>query len=81
MFAADADVQLGINGFAELNCRFHELADACLIELCERIILEDLGVVISIEELAGVITGEAEGHLSEVIGAEAEEVRDRKSVV
>ena len=56
MLAADTNVELGINGLAELDSHFHELADTCLIELSEGIVLEDLGFILSVEELAGVVT-------------------------
>ena len=74
MLAADAAMKLVIDRSAELEGHLHELANALLIELCERIILKDLGVIVSVEELACVVTAEAEGHLSKIVGAEAEEV-------
>src|SRR5699024_2597499 len=46
-----------------------------LVQLGEGIVLVDLGVVVGIQELAGVVTAEAEGHLGQVVGAEAEELR------
>ena len=50
MLAADAAMELVIDRSAELEGHLHELADALLIELCERIILKDLGVIVSVEE-------------------------------
>ena len=74
VLAADTYVELRVDGLAELDGHIHELAYAGLVELCERIVLKDLGVIVSGEELARVVTAEAEGHLGEVVGAEAEEV-------
>ena len=74
VLAADTDVERRIDRLAELDGHFHQLADANLVELCERIVLKDLNVIICGEELAGVVTGEAESHLGEVVCAEAEEV-------
>ena len=51
------------------------LSDAGLIETGKRIALVDLLVVVRAEELAGIVTAEAEGHLGQVVRAEGEEVR------
>ena len=40
------------------------MEDASLIQFCKWIALEDLLVIVSIQELACIITGEAVGHLS-----------------
>ena len=74
VLTANTDVQLCIICAAILAGQVHQLADTGLIQLGEGIILEDLGVVIGIQELTGIITGEAIGHLSQVVGTEAEEV-------
>ncbi len=42
--------------------------------MCERIGLIDLALVVVGQELACVVTGESEGHLSQVVRAEAEEL-------
>ena len=63
-----------MTGLLIADGHLHELADAVLIKLCERIVLKDLGVIVSVEELACIVTAEAEGHLSQVVGAEAEEI-------
>ena len=80
MLAADAEVDVGTSRSAELCRHLDEFADADLVEFGERIGLVDLLVVVRAEELAGVVTAETEGHLSEVVGAEGEELgfgRDR----
>ena len=74
VLAADTDMESGIDGLAELDRHIHQLANAGLIELSERIVLKDLSVIVSVEELTCVVTAEAEGHLSQVVGTEAEEV-------
>ncbi len=75
MLAADTNMQLRINRLTKFDSHLHQFADTCLIQLGEWIVLEDLGVIVSVQELACIITGEAEGHLSQVVGTEAEEVR------
>ena len=74
VLAADTDVEVVVNGLAELDSHFHELANANLVELCEGIVLEDLSVIVSVKELTCVVTGEAVCHLSKVVCTEAEEV-------
>ena len=75
MFAADSAVELRTCLLAVSDGHFHELADAALVEAGERIVLEDLLVVVRAEELSGVVAREAVRHLSEVVRAEAEELR------
>ena len=75
MLAAHAQMQLGVGGAAHLAGHIHQLAHAGLVQLGEGIVLVDLLVVIGVQELARVITAEAESHLSQVVGAEGEEVR------
>ena len=81
VLAADTDVELGVNRLAELDSHLHELANANLVELCKRIVLEDLGVIVSVEELTSIVSGEAECHLSKVVSTEAEEVSVLSDIV
>ena len=74
MLAADTDVQLRIDILTKLDSHLHELAYAALVELGERVILKDLGIIVCLEELARIVTGEAVGHLGKIVGSEAEEV-------
>ena len=74
VLAADAEVNVGVGLATELCSHSNELADADLVKAGEGIALVDLLVVVRAEELAGVVTAEAEGHLSQVVGAEAEEL-------
>ena len=61
VLAADAEVDVGVGLAAKLCRHGNELADADLVEAGERITLVDLLVVVRAEELAGVVTREAEG--------------------
>ena len=73
MFAADAAVQVAVCALAERDCHLHEFADADSVKTCKRIGLIDLCLIVTGQELACVVTAEAEGKLGEVVGAEAEE--------
>ena len=53
VLAADTEVQLGTRLAAKLCSHGNELADADLVEACERVALVDLLVVVRAEELAG----------------------------
>ena len=74
VLAADAQVQISAGLTAQLGGHLHQLAHASLVQLGEGIALVDLLVVVSAQELAGVVAGEAEGHLGQVVGAEGEEL-------
>ena len=74
MLAADAQLDVGAGLLAQVGSHLHQFANADLIQLCEGIGLVDLLVVVGAQELAGVVTAEAEGHLSQVVGAEGEEL-------
>src|SRR5699024_4481280 len=74
VLAADTEVDVGASGTAELAGHVDQLADADLVETLERVVVEDLLLVVAGQEAAGVVTGEAEGHLGEVVGAEGEEL-------
>ena len=76
MLAAYAGVQRRICFFTEAQRRLHQETDPLLIQFCERIIFKNLVFIISIEELARIVPGEPIGHLRQIIGAKAEEVRD-----
>ena len=74
VLAADTYMQRRIYRLAKLDSHFHQLAYAGLIQLGKRIVLEDLGVIVSVQELSCIVTGETKGHLSQVVCTEAEEV-------
>ena len=72
MLAADTKLDVRAGGLTELASHLNELAYADLVELCERIVLVDLLIIVSAEELARVVTAETEGHLSKVVRTEGE---------
>jgi len=72
--AADAQVDVGAGLAAQLGGHVHQLANALLVQTGEGILLVDLLVVVGAQELAGVVTAEAEGHLGQVVGAKGEEL-------
>ena len=74
VLAADAQVQVGTGLAAHLGGHLHQLAHADLIQAGEGIALVDLVVVVGGQELAGIVTAEAEGHLGQVVRAEGEEL-------
>ena len=75
MLAADAPrPQVRVGLAAVVGSLLIQLANANLVQMLERIALVDLGVVVGSQELGSVVTAEAEGHLGQVVGAEAEEV-------
>ena len=48
MLSTDTYMKLRIYRLAKLDCHIHQLADTCLIQFCKRIVLEDLGILVSI---------------------------------
>ena len=63
VFAADTAVELAVYRLAQFDCHLHQLANASLIQLSERIAFEDLSVVVSTEELTSIVTREAVSRL------------------
>ena len=61
VLAADAQLDVGAGLAAQLGSHLHQLAHAVLIQTGEGIALEDLVVIVGAQELAGVVTAEAEG--------------------
>ena len=59
---------------ADSNSEADQAAYAVLVQTSERIGLEDLLVEVGLQNAAHIITGEAIGHLSEVVSAEGEEL-------
>ena len=56
MLSADTDMQIRIHRLAKVDGHLHQLADTCLIQLRKRIVLKDLRVIVSIQELARIVT-------------------------
>ena len=73
MLAADAQMQVGVGGATQLAGHVHQLADTLLIQLGKGIVFVDLLIVVSAQELACIVAGEAESHLGQIVGAEREE--------
>ncbi len=81
MLAADADLHVASGLTALLDRDLHQPADAGGVERFEGVDRKDLLLDVLQQELAlGVVAGEAEGRLGEVIGAEGEELRDLRDV-
>ena len=70
VLAADAVVQLTAGGLGLGDGHLHQHADTGLVQLGEGSVLVDLACVVSIQELTGIVAGEAEGHLGQIVGAE-----------
>ena len=56
VLAADAVVQVVAGGLSLGNSHLHQHTNAGLIQLSKGIVLEDLGIVVSAQELACVVT-------------------------
>ena len=55
MLAADTDVKLRIYRLTKLDSHFHKFAYTCLVKLCKWIVLVNLSIIVSVEELAGIV--------------------------
>ena len=73
VLAADTYMERWAFFLSELDGHLHQLADTNLVKLCKWVILEHLSVIVSGQELACIVTGEAIGHLCQVIRTKAEE--------
>ena len=74
MFATDAALQLRTRGATFLNGHFDQLANTRFVDLLERVGFEDLLFQVVRQERANVVATVTEGHLSQVVRAEAEEL-------
>ena len=75
VFAADAGFQAGTRSPALLYRHLDQHADPLLVDGSERVVLVNAVAQVVGQELAGVVTREAQRHLREVVGAEREELR------
>jgi len=76
VLAADPQLQLLALAAAQPDRGLHQLAHAYLVQGGERVLLEDALLEVLGEEAGlGVVAGDAEGGLGEVVGAEGEELR------
>ena len=74
MLTANAALQVRTLAATSLDAIFDELADTLGIDCLERIRIEDLVAQIVTHEGAHVVAAEAERHLGQVVGTEAEEL-------
>ena len=74
VFAADAEFDVGADAATFGNGDLHELAYASRIERGEGVFLEDFVFGVRKQEVAHVVTADAESGLGKVVGAEAEEL-------
>ena len=75
MLAANAELEVRPRGPAAFGGEAHQLAHAFDVQRLERVVRQDAAVAIGAQEGAGVIAGNAEGGLRQVVGAEGEELR------
>ena len=75
VLAADAQFKIRTGAAALFRRHADELSHAVLIQLGERIGFINLALIVVNQELARIVTGEAVGHLGQVIGSEGEELR------
>ncbi len=74
VLAAYSAMECRTGGSAKLYSHIHQLADTDRVETCKRIRFVNLILIVRREELACVVTAEAEGHLGKIVGSEAEEL-------
>ena len=74
MLAADTAVQHGVFLPAFGYSHLHQLAYTGLVKFAEGIELINFLIVIGFQEFSCIVTGEAKGHLGQVVGAKAEEI-------
>src|SRR5262245_51505810 len=75
VLAADADLERRPGLAAALDPDAHQRADTLDVDRRERILLEDLPLLVDLQELSGVVPRIAERQLRHVVGAEGEELR------
>ena len=73
MFAADAEFHAGARGAALFGRDADEFAHALGVDGDEGVGIDDALLAIGLQEGLGVVAGDAEGGLGQVVGAEGEE--------
>src|SRR5579884_1173302 len=82
VLAADADLEVGPGAPPALDAEPHELAHPRAVERLERVARQDLLLDVRTQELGlGIVAREAEDGLREVVGPEAEELRQSSDLV
>ena len=74
VFTADAALEVGALATTTLHTQLDELANAFLVEGVERVGRDDLLGDVILHDGVDIVAAEAEGHLGEVVSAEAEEL-------
>ena len=74
VFTTDAELDVRASLLTQFRCSLDELANANLVEFGEGVAIVDLLLVVSVEEVPGIVTRETEGHLCEVVRPEGEEL-------
>ena len=74
VLAADTQMHIGVGGAAPAAGVGNQAAHTVLVQTGEGVLLVDLLLVVGLQELAGVVPGEAEHQLGKVVGAEGEEI-------
>jgi len=59
VLTADTNVEVSVCGSTKSESGLHKATNTNLVELCEGIVLKDLSIIVSCEELSGIVTGEA----------------------
>jgi len=75
VFTADAYLEIRLYFAPPVDSELHQLADAVGIEHLEGVVLQDADLIVHRQEFVlRILTGEGEGRLGQVVGAEAEEI-------
>ena len=80
VFAADEDFELRIDGASVSDESADHLLD-CRVDGDERMTLEEFLVDVERQEAVGVVAGDREGRLGEVVGTEGSEAIDGVNVI
>src|SRR4029453_18058339 len=81
VLTADAELQVGARAAPLLHRDLDELADASDVNRRERILLDDLELLIVRQERARVVARHAQTGLREIVRAETEELRRLRDLV
>src|SRR5947208_4661054 len=81
MFATDAQLDFRASTLAFFDRNLHELADASLVDRSKGVPLDDFQLLIRSEEGAGIVAAHRQGGLSQVVGAETEELSGLRDLI
>ena len=75
VLTADAEANVGADLAAKLDSKLHQLANTLAVKLLKGVAGQNTALDVLGHELGlGIVTGEAKGHLGEIVGAKAEEL-------